>query len=260
MEMAMRGIDSLPEECVAHILSLTSPRDACRSSTLSSFFREAADSDQTWQKFLPSDYAEIVSRSVHAIEFSSMKDLFLKLSFTPLLIDGGRKTFSIDKHANKKCYMLSTKELSITWATNNLNWCRKTLLQSRFPESVELIMVSWLEIHGKIEARMLSSNTIYGAYLIFRLADRAFGLETLPSDVIVEVGDYKTQGSVYLKLGKELDQREVCERDDKWLEVELGEFYNVGCKNEVKMWLREIKGEHLKGGLVVEGIEIRPKR
>ncbi|XP_073290738.1 F-box protein PP2-B15-like [Primulina huaijiensis] len=261
--MANTRIESLPEECMAHILSFTSPRDVCRSSTVSLFFQEVADSDQTWQKFLPSDYVEIVSRSVQEMKFSSMKDLFLKLSSTPLLIDGGLKTFSVDKYTNKKCYMLSTKELSITWANNNLNWCRKPLLQSRFPESVELIMVSWLEIHGKIGTRMLSSNTIYGAYLVFQLADRAFGLGTLPSEVIVEVGGYKTQGSVYLKLGNE-DQRELCVRADGWLEVELGEFYNDGniggCKNEVKMWLREIKGEHLKGGLLVEGIEIRPKR
>ncbi|KZV19468.1 hypothetical protein F511_31838 [Dorcoceras hygrometricum] len=257
--MAKTRIESLPEDCVVHVLSFTSPRDACRSSAVSSFFREAADSDLTWRKFLPADYAEIISRSVRDMEFSSMKDLFLKLSSTPLLIDGGRKTFSIDKYTNKKCYMLSTKELSIAWATNNLNWCRKPLLQSRFPESVELIMVNWLEIHGSIDSGLLSTNTTYSAYLVFQVADRAFGLGTLPSEVTVEVGDYKARGSVYIKLGDD----KLCLRGDGWLEVELGEFHNNGnggCQNEVKMWLKEVKGVHLKGGLLVEGIEIRPKR
>ncbi|GKD38325.1 F-box protein PP2-B15-like protein, partial [Tanacetum coccineum] len=44
-----------------------------------------------------------------------------------------------------------------------------------------------------------------------------------------------------------------------WLEIELGEFYNDGSsEKEVKMSLREVDGVRLKGGLLVEGIEIRP--
>ena len=42
------------------------------------------------------------------------------------------------------------------------------------------------------------------------------------------------------------------ERKDGWIEIELGYFYNDQGDEEVK-------GEHLKGGLIVEGIEIRPK-
>ena len=36
-------------------------------------------------------------------------------------------------------------------------------------------------------------------------------------------------------------------------------FYNDEGDGEVKMCLMEVKGEHLKGGLIVEGIELRPK-
>ncbi len=49
------------------------------------------------------------------------------------------------------------------------------------------------------------------------------------------------------------------ERKDGWIEIELGYFYNDQGDEEVKMCLKEVKGEHLKGGLIVEGIEIRPK-
>lgn len=133
-------------------------------------------------------------------------------------------------------------------------------------------MVCWLEIHGKMNIRMLSPNTTYGAYLIIQLVDRAFGLDVVPSEVSVEVGSYKTKKKVYLKCDKrkrqglkELKEGEdgiIRPRDDGWLEVELGEFYNNGTwdeEKEVKMWFREIKGVHLKGGIVVEGIELRPK-
>ncbi|KAA8536794.1 hypothetical protein F0562_029272 [Nyssa sinensis] len=131
---------------------------------------------------------------------------------------------------------------------------------------------------------MLSPNTTYGAYLIVKFADRALGLDSIPSEVSVEVGNYQSRGTIYLRrredrkqplegsntyiqrrieaLGSSVfkgDQRVPCERDDGWLEVDLGEFYNDGSDTEVRMSLREVKGEHLKGGLVVEGIELRPK-
>ena len=37
-------------------------------------------------------------------------------------------------------------------------------------------------------------------------------------------------------------------------------LYNHGVDVEVKMCLKEVTGTHLKGGLVVEGIELRPKQ
>ncbi|KAL0357293.1 UNVERIFIED_CONTAM: F-box protein PP2-B15 [Sesamum calycinum] len=186
--------EALPEDCLSHVISFTSPRDACRAALVAGSFRRAADSDLAWEKFLPRDYRQIISKSVAPVEFSSIKELFGKLSSTPLLIDGGKKTFSIDKYTNKICYMLSARELSIAWSTNPLCWCWKHLHQSRFPEAVELIMLCWLDIRGKINTRMLSPNTTYGAYLVIQLAKRAFGLGVLPFEISIEVGDYKTRG------------------------------------------------------------------
>lgn len=122
---------------------------------------------------------------------------------------------------------------------------------------------------------MLSPKTAYGAYLIIKLADRAYGLDSLPSEVSLEVGNFKSQGTVYLSAAHrkvlEVDEHvrssirvlegHLCERTDGWMEIELGSFYNDGCDDnkDVKMSLKEVKGAHLKGGLIVEGIEIRPK-
>ncbi|KAL6585498.1 hypothetical protein OROMI_002142 [Orobanche minor] len=269
MSSSSGSVQVLPEECLSHILSFTCPRDACRSSAVSGIFREAADSDLTWDKFLPSDYREIISRSVSPLEFSTKKELFAKLSSTPLLIDGGNKTFSVDKYTNKKCYMLGARELSITWSTNSLCWCWKPIPHSRFSEAVELIMVCRLEIRGKINTRMLSPNTTYGAYLVIQVTSRAFGLSILPSEVSIQIGDYKTVGSLFMNSDEckrqesdtstEGEARALCARGDGWLEVELGEFYNGGSEKEVRMEFREVKSEQLKGGLLVEGIELRPK-
>lgn len=253
MEMKL---DLLPDDCIAHVLSCTTPQDVCQSSIVSSAVRRAAESDNLWEKFLPSDYREIISRLMFPVSFTSKKELFVKLS-SPLLIDGGSKTFSIDKVTGKKSYMLSARELHITWSSNSLYWSWKPLLKSRFAEVTELVMVCWLEISAKMNTQMLSPNTNYGAYLVVKFARRAFGLDSIPSDVSVEVGDYKSRGTIYLRQNGSPEG--VFYRGDGWTEIELGSFYSDGNDKEMKMSLREVKGEHLKGGLIVEGIEIRPK-
>lgn len=80
----------LPGGCFSYILSLTSPRDACTCSAVSSFFRSAAQADAVWERFLPSDYLEILARSDGTVEFSSKKELYFRLCTTPILIDGGK--------------------------------------------------------------------------------------------------------------------------------------------------------------------------
>lgn len=86
-------ITQLPEECICHIISLTSPRDACRSSLVSPLFRSVADSDAVWEKFLPPDYKTVISQSVVFPEttWSSMtkKSLYFHLCDNPIIIGNG---------------------------------------------------------------------------------------------------------------------------------------------------------------------------
>lgn len=99
----MMDFDLLPEDCFAHILSLISPGDTCRSSLVSSSVRSMADSNSVWQKFLPSDYKKILTKLVSPVVYSSNKELFLKLC-SPCLIDGGNKVhFSIKGNSNRLC-------------------------------------------------------------------------------------------------------------------------------------------------------------
>ncbi|XP_021898947.1 F-box protein PP2-B15-like [Carica papaya] len=287
-------MEHLPEDCFSYVLSLTSPIDAGRISAVSSVIKSAADSDKVWEKFLPSDYYQIITRLVSPPPCcSSMKDLFLRLC-NPQLIDGGKKMFKLEK-SSKKLYILSARELTITWANNPLYWTWKSdLLHSRFGEVAELRTICWLEIYGNIKIKMLSPRTHYTAYLIVKFANRAFGLDTLPSQVSVEVGNkIKSRSTVYLRCSRQESTKRVLEtimflnrvsalrsrvvgaggdgggrgvvreREDGWVEIELGRFFNGGGEEEeeeeeVKMCLKEVTGEHLKGGLIVEGIELRP--
>lgn len=153
----------------------------------------------------------------------------------------------------------------------------------RFLEVAELKTTPDLKLHGKINTKMLSQNTKYGAYIIIKLPNGAYGLDAIPSELSIKVGNHDVTSTAYLRnnsdskriqmlqllysnrlemLKKRLvhgEERAPRERKDGWLEIELGEFYSGDRNEEVKMSLVEDKGHQLKGGLIVEGIEVRPK-
>ncbi|RDX62756.1 F-box protein PP2-B15 [Mucuna pruriens] len=257
-------MDSLPEDCVSKILSYTSPPDACRFSMVSSTLRSAADSDLLWRTFFPSDYSDIVSRALNPLTLnsSSYKHLFYALCH-PLLLHGGNMSFKLDKSTGKKSYILSARALSITWSSDPLYWSWKPVPESRFKEVVELRTVSWLEIEGKIESRILTPNTSYGTYLIMKISRREYGLDSVACEVSVTVGNKVQSGSVYLYQKDENKSenkriRVPTRREDGWMEIEVGEFFSGETNQEVTMSLMEV-GYQLKGGLILEGIEVRPK-
>ena len=144
----------------------------------------------------------------------------------------------------------------------------------RFEEVAELIAVCWLNIVGSIERRDLSPNTKYAAYLVFRLADESYGLDCPTQEARIATGDQvatrrlsmyprTTQAREGEQGGRAEDESTVSyprEREDDWMEVELGEFYNhQGDTGVVGFSLVEHVQLHWKKGLMLEGIEIRQK-
>lgn len=140
----------------------------------------------------------------------------------------------------------------------------------RFCRVARLRTTDWLEIGGKIRTKMLTPNTTYGAgaYLVMEISERAYGLDLMASEITLEVGNQVCSSYVFLQQGEDNKQMgnlgnkkegSVREREDGWMEVELGEFYSGEKDEEVKMSLMEVKGCHLKGGLLIEGIQFRPK-
>ncbi|XP_019198828.1 PREDICTED: F-box protein PP2-B10-like [Ipomoea nil] len=294
----------LPENCIANALSMTTPKDACRLSLVASNFHSAAQFDAVWERFLPPDYRDLVSRATNAgdlLAFTSKKDLYFYLCDHPVIIDCGAKSFSLDKTSGKKCYMLAARSLDIAWGNDARYWRCLSLPGSRFSEVNELLHVWWFEIRGKISTKMLSPDTNYAAYLVFRVRANIYGFESQPVDALVRIiGQEAVTRIVYLdpkkvlvrprtKLGPwELDPDEAERswrmgqlghrqtgqnanpppdgehpkgRGDKWMEVELGEIFIRGSEEEdwVEISLMEVHGGQPKGGIIVQGIEIRPK-
>jgi hypothetical protein len=153
----------------------------------------------------------------------------------------------------------------------------------RFPEVAELVSVWMLDISGEIKTRVLSPNTQYAAYLVFKMFD-AQGFQNCPQELSVGVrGSHKSTKTVLLDPNVEAMPPTIKSillghawtrtmhnrveglqrpslRSDGWLEIEMGEFFNLGLKNkEVKMSVTQVKPGLLLGNFFLEGIEVRPK-
>ncbi|KAJ4775576.1 F-box protein [Rhynchospora pubera] len=263
-------IHQLPEDCLSHVISSTTARDACVSSTVSRAFRSAADSDTTWERLLPSDYASILSRAVKPVEYASKKELYFRLCDHPVLIDGCKMSFGLEKSSGAKCFMISAKALSIVWGDDGRywKWIVVPKYSSRFVVCAKLKSVCWLEICGNIDSKILTPHTIYAAYLIFKLTRNAMGLlNPFQRAKITLAGNVVSEHFVCLDIGSKrfqpLERRDVMlptERQYGWLEIKLGEFYNEeGIDMEVNISLMEIEGGRWKRGLIVQGIEVRPR-
>lgn len=279
-------ISALPEECLAHILSLTSPEDVLRSAPVSKRFSSVAISDDVWEKFLPSDYRQIVSQSSDHLEFNSLKDLYFLLCSSHILIDQSTKSFTLDKRSGKTCYMLGSRSLIIAWGDTPQYWSWISVPESRFPENAELRWVCWLDIKGTIPTKSLSQNTTYGAYFVFKLVKEDYtGFEFIPMKVCVSEADEDglpinrdhhpmVTKLVYLKslegsrFSRDPEDLPLpVDREDGWMEIEMG-TYQVGsddndgafCKKGLvlEMTLREIERLNGKEGLLIQGIELRP--
>ncbi|KAH7521826.1 hypothetical protein FEM48_Zijuj07G0073300 [Ziziphus jujuba var. spinosa] len=270
----------LPEGCVSHILSHTSPRDACRCSLVSSKFRLAAESDTVWESFLPWQWPDIISRSVSPVQFSSKKALYFHLCQSPLLLDQGNKSLALDKVSGKIRCTLGTKELSILWDDDPVVWNGNLPLSYLFPFVIpfkprllnvsDTNDVSYLRIRARIQAKLLSPNTTYAAYLIY--VHRYGGVKHPPMRASVRLvgeGDEtkveEVVNDAYLLsttvFRREDDGYHCQSRGDGWMEIKMGEFFTTEDDMEVEIFLRGTKEytAFMVSGLLVHGIELRPK-
>ncbi|XP_039156955.1 F-box protein PP2-B11-like isoform X1 [Eucalyptus grandis] len=245
----------LPGDVISRIFSLTTPRDACRVSSVSTAFRSIADSDQVWLQFLPPDHCD----GVVLPPISPKKSLYLHLCDHPIPVGGNRNmSLSLDKKSGKKCFMLGARDLTIAWGDDRNYWEWIATPESRFNEVAQLQYVWWFHIIGRIETSMLSSGTNYAAYLVFRFEGHQEGFDwPVESHVCIGSEELDEGRSVTLDP-REGEPRAVRERAHGWMEIELGEFRNEnGDDGTLVCSLREVVS--YKSGLVVEGIELRPQ-
>ncbi|KAG5572296.1 hypothetical protein H5410_062062 [Solanum commersonii] len=115
-------LERLPEGCIIEIISKTTPSDAVKSTILSKEFKRVVESDLIWGRYLPFGYQEIVDRSEFPPICNTKKELFFSLCDSPILLDGGKLSFFLDKQSGKKCVMLSSRELMILECGKTYFW------------------------------------------------------------------------------------------------------------------------------------------
>ncbi|KAL4296271.1 hypothetical protein GQ457_12G001940 [Hibiscus cannabinus] len=265
----------LPEECLCLIISFTSPAEACRSAMVCPVLRSAADSDAVWEKFLPCDYKSIILESSSSATLVSMgkKELYFSLFSHPILIQNNTMgtglaagaithgTFSVDQRLPVWLAMLDRFEQALHLASFLCAFiCKTKVAGDWFPEVAELTSVWWLEVKGMIETTILSPNTKYAAYFVFQLrSSDVIGFKGIPVGLNVSVNGIASSEARRVSLDYRDEPRHVRERGDGWMEVEMGEFLNeYGDDGTVDFSLKEVAG-YYKKGLIIEGIELRPK-
>ena len=125
----------------------------------------------------------------------------------------------------------------------------------------KLSYVWWLEINGKVETNILSRETTYGAYFVYKLGERhvGFNQKTVQLRVNCEGQGNENARNVCLDPSRNVPPLPR-DRGDGWMEVEMGEFFNEqGEDGSVLCGLKEVDNYNRKSGLIVEGIELRPK-
>ncbi|KAF3785888.1 F-box protein PP2-B11 [Nymphaea thermarum] len=259
---SLTSIPDLPENCIAHILSMTTPRDVCRSSAVSSSFLLAASSDYVWERMLPPDIHQLLSRASRPIHFSSKRELFFGLCSSPLIIDFDQKSFSLDRSSGKKCFMLSARELGISWGDDERYWRWINLPESRFPEVAELLYVWWLSISGRISTADLSPSTRYAAYFVFKHTNNSYGFDSLPAKLSIRMNDSPrvSEHEAFIHPENAAARRRSAlwprEGYGEWMEVKVGEFFTDDEGGELEFNLMETR--QAKSGMLLEGLEIRP--
>lgn len=254
----------MPMDVLSEILSLTSPMEASRFAVISKGFKASADADTVWDKFLLSDWPEILSRAVSPVTYATKKELYLSLCHSPILLNNGELSFCIEKRSGKKCYMVGARGLGIIWLGNTpWYWDWRTHPESRFSEVAQLKSVCWLEITGGIDTRILSWKTSYGVYLVYKLDEVFYGLESATTHMRFLDGrvklDVREVALLHLQPASAGDGQAPLMRDDGWMEVEMGCFYNDrGDDGDFMVKLKGLEGHNWKSGLILQGIEFRP--
>ncbi|KAH7521824.1 hypothetical protein FEM48_Zijuj07G0073100 [Ziziphus jujuba var. spinosa] len=140
------------------------------------------------------------------------------------------------------------------------------LIRSPWPASfsrvAELRHVWWLDIKGRIKTNILLPKSTYGAYFVYKLNKRSWASKKIPVESRVyfegEEEFHEHEGGHKVFLDPSGDEQELCKvREDGWLEVEIGEFFNDGREDKrvVVCSLMETDEYITKSVLVVEGVE-----
>ncbi|PWA87248.1 protein kinase-like domain, Phloem protein 2-like protein [Artemisia annua] len=177
--------------------------------------------------------------------------------------DGGGKLFSLNEEREKKHFKLSA--VDILYDSSKVKpFHLIPSAESRFQDGIELLPQQVFGFKCKIDSQMLSPDTNYMCYLVFKLSEKCHGLHCPVRVRNVLQWKNKEIELVYFRPPSAWDllvtNRVPKMREDGWMEVMVWKFNSTSeLRNDgIPMHLKFITYEGTMSGLIVSGLEIRP--
>ncbi|GJR53267.1 kinase-like domain, phloem protein 2-like protein [Tanacetum coccineum] len=162
----------------------------------------------------------------------------------------------------KKLLMLSAKA-SLYEALNVSLFTSKPSLQTRFPEVIELLPQHVFHINCTIKSQMLSSETEYVCYLVFKLSEKVQGLHC-PVKIRDVLHQENEAEFVYFIIPNPLNINDITrvpkQREDGWMEIQVWKFNSTQefKDDSLSIDMKFTSHEGSMSGLIIGGLEPRP--
>ncbi|KAD5802990.1 hypothetical protein E3N88_14350 [Mikania micrantha] len=231
--------------------------------SLSPYYRKEHDGGHDETAENPKEIKQVVKSNLNHVN----QDLQLPIQSEEILgrsenYEEGGKMFWLSHEVNgKKHFMLSAK--AVLHNNSNLKLF-KPLADSRFQEVIELQpQLTFLRISCMIKSQMLSQDTEYVCYLVFKLSRKCRGLRC-PVEIRDLLHENKAPKIVYFRSPRPWNVIHHItwlpkQRKDGWMEVNVWNFNSNQLKNDcVLVNLKLISYEGCMSGLTVCGLEVRP--
>ncbi|KAG8369690.1 hypothetical protein BUALT_Bualt14G0040200 [Buddleja alternifolia] len=171
-------------------------------------------------------------------------------------------SFSLDKSTGKNCFMLRPTRLRTSSGGQFEHyWKIKSYPESRFSEAAELLDSFMFSIQGRIRTQMLSLETSYAAYLLFRLSETYKNIASANSFIrhFYDKPDHihSTGQTSRVVFGPDdgTNGQIPVSRAYGWMEVKMGDFYvPQGDNRNAEVTLLELSVNEMSG-LIVEALK-----
>ncbi|KAK1269297.1 Protein PHLOEM PROTEIN 2-LIKE A1 [Acorus gramineus] len=170
-----------------------------------------------------------------------------------IYLDNKRKKYWVDG-SGYNAFTLFARSLNIAWGgePRYWEWIRsKDAFGEAEVDVARLKSVCWFDVPGKIETSLLSPGVDYEVLFILSMNVSAHGWDNLVT-LKLECQD-KILEEQTLNLEKQINPK------GKWVELPVGKFRTSDSMGDViKFAMFECKSNMWKGGLLVQGVTIRP--
>ncbi|KAK4425276.1 F-box protein PP2-B1 [Sesamum alatum] len=232
---------------------------ALRHSRDASSTSDVSFSDEQSVVELPMDYSDL---TLHHSEWKEMLPPHKQI----VVWTSAYMSFFLDPGTGKNCFMLGVPNLVMSEIFASEYHSESRFLAVAVPR-YSVGKKTTISIEGRIKTQMLSPETLYASYLVFRLRNKdlyhELDLARSTSTVVRFMHDAESKYDYSERQDDHqttLSFRQgISDRGDGWMEIRLGDFYvDEGSQGIVEARFLNTNDFSMEGHLIVEGIEFRP--